>query len=175
MAGAMQLSWGDFTFGQTGFNLYKKDNAGSFSLLNETVLPNESGSWIDMDVNEGANYEYKIGLVMANGKEILSGSLRKQMRGTPNSFQLLANSPNPLNGSTEIRYALSSDAETSLKIYDVSGSLVKTLVNSTVDAGYHSAVWDATNKAGQKVANGVYFYRLTVGDFAQSRKMVVLR
>jgi hypothetical protein len=119
-------------------------------------------------------YEYKVGLIMDEGEFVL-GSLRKGLVDIPTSFSLLANRPNPMNGETEILYALSSDAETSLKIFDVTGSLVKTLVNSNIEAGYHSAIWKGINEAGTKVANGVYFYRLTAGDFTQSRKLVVLR
>jgi flagellar hook assembly protein FlgD len=63
-----------------------------------------------------------------------------------------------------------------LRVYNVRGQLVKTLVDDTREAGItHRIEWDGRNDAGQRVASGVYFYRLTTRGFAQTRKMVLLK
>jgi flagellar hook assembly protein FlgD len=62
-----------------------------------------------------------------------------------------------------------------LKIYDMSGQLVRTLVSGSMDAGHHSIQWDATNDAGVKVASGMYLYRITAGSFIQTKKMILMK
>jgi hypothetical protein len=100
------------------------------------------------------------------------------------SYQLEQNYPNPFsppergfagNPSTTINFALPEAAEVNLKIYDVAGQLVQTLVAGVVQAGRHQMVWDGTNQHGVPVASGVYFYQLRAGEFKQVRKMSLLR
>jgi len=91
------------------------------------------------------------------------------------SYELAQNYPNPFNPSTTIRFALPEAVEVSLKIYDVTGQLVQTLVAGVVEAGRHQVVWDGTNQHGVKVASGVYFYQLRAGEFKQVRKMSLVR
>ncbi len=62
-----------------------------------------------------------------------------------------------------------------LGVYDASGSLVRTLVNGTLEPGSQSATWDRTNSNGRRVANGSYFYRLTAGGRSVSGKAIVLQ
>ena len=89
---------------------------------------------------------------------------------------LLANYPNPFNPETWIPYQLAKPAEVTLRIYAVNGTLIRTLALGHQTAGmYHSksraAYWDGRNAQGERVASGVYFYTLSVGDFTTTRKM----
>ncbi len=88
---------------------------------------------------------------------------------------LSQNYPNPFNPQTTIRFTLKDNAPVSLKIYNVSGQLVKTLVSGTRTAGEHTVRWDGRNDAGQAVSSGVYFYKLVTKNFSQTRKMVLLK
>jgi hypothetical protein len=90
-------------------------------------------------------------------------------------YVLEQNYPNPFNPSTIIIFALPEATEVSLKIYDVAGQLVQTLVAGVVQAGRRQVVWDGTNQNGVKVASGVYFYQLRAGEFKQVRKMSLVR
>ncbi len=89
--------------------------------------------------------------------------------------------PNPYNSTTVISYALPEYALIELKIYDIMGHEVITLVNGFVNAGFKSMRWDGTDASGQPVPSGMYFYRLDAkaiesGDyFQQTNKMVLLR
>jgi hypothetical protein len=86
------------------------------------------------------------------------------------------NYPNPFNPATTIRYQVARTGPVSLKVYNVSGQLVRTLVDGRVDAGVlHEARWQGVNDAGQSVSSGVYFYKLVAGDFVETRKMVLLK
>ncbi|MDH4155749.1 MAG: M6 family metalloprotease domain-containing protein [candidate division Zixibacteria bacterium] len=100
----------------------------------------------------------------------------------PISFDLNQNYPNPFNPSTVISYTLRTDSEygtrpakTNLAVYNMLGQKVKTLVDEVQLPGNYSVEWNSTNTTGKKVASGVYFYKLTRGNDAQARKMILLK
>jgi hypothetical protein len=93
----------------------------------------------------------------------------------PASTYLAQNHPNPFNPVTTIGIGLSEPSNVVLQIYDVSGRLVRTLVDELLGAGPHEKVWDGRDSAGTSVASGVYFYRLTIGDKTLSKKMLLLK
>ena len=90
-------------------------------------------------------------------------------------FQLYQNSPNPFNSETIIKYYLRNPSEANIKVFNLLGQEVKTLVNEKRSAGYHNVKWDGTNYNGIKVNSGVYIYRIQAGDFVQTKKMVLLK
>ena len=92
----------------------------------------------------------------------------------PQGFALGQNYPNPFNPSTIIPYQLPTAAPVRLEVFNVLGQRVATLVDEERPAGFHAAVWDATNAAGQAVAAGVYMYRLTAGGEQHTRRMVLI-
>ena len=84
--------------------------------------------------------------------------------------------PNPFNPTTSIEYAVGERGFVTLRIYDVSGRVVRTLVSDTRDPGkVHVAVWDGRDERGRSVSSGVYFYRLEARNLVQTRKMVLLK
>ena len=93
----------------------------------------------------------------------------------PDRYSLEPNRPNPFNPVTTIAYDLRSAGKSRLVIYDVSGAVVRRLVDATQPAGRYSVTWDGRDDAGHQSASGVYFYRLTSGSFSQTRKMVLLK
>jgi hypothetical protein len=98
--------------------------------------------------------------------------------GETRVFALMPNAPNPFAGTTLIRFSIPSQAAVDLKVYDVRGRLVKSLVDSRGGAmtpGIHEVRWDGRDNNRRKVASGVYFYRLSSGGMSATRKMVVLR
>ena len=94
---------------------------------------------------------------------------------TPEEFVLHQNYPNPFNPVTTLRYDLPETGLVTITIYDMLGRQVKTLVNRTQDAGYKSVIWDATNDYGKPVSAGIYLYQIQVGDYMQTKKMVLLK
>jgi hypothetical protein len=89
---------------------------------------------------------------------------------TPNAFMLASNYPNPFNPSTVIRFGVPVAAHVELKVYDLSGREVRTLVDRQLSAGFHSVRFDASG-----LANGVYVYRMRAGRFDESRKMLLVK
>ena len=90
-------------------------------------------------------------------------------------FALMDAYPNPFNPSTTIKYQLPAAGEVKLVIYNLLGQEVRTLVQESMDAGFHSVVWDGMDEAGKQVASGIYIYRLSATDFNQTRRMMLLK
>ena len=94
--------------------------------------------------------------------------------GLPQGFALGQNYPNPFNPSTVIPYQLSTAAHVRLDVFNGLGQRVATLVDGAQAAGAHTAVWTATDEAGQAVSAGVYIYRLVAGDATATGRMVLV-
>ncbi len=94
---------------------------------------------------------------------------------TPTEFAVKQNYPNPFNPTTTIKYQLPKASFVSIKVYNVLGSEVATLVNGNVAAGYHSVIWNATDNSGAKVNSGVYFYRVSTNSNVVVKKMLLLK
>jgi hypothetical protein len=88
----------------------------------------------------------------------------------PNTFALYQNYPNPFNPTTTIKYDLPIDSKVSLRLYDILGREVQTLVNEFVSAGYHEVVLNANN-----LSTGVYFYRIEAGNYINTKKFILLK
>ena len=98
----------------------------------------------------------------------------------PGQTQLLANYPNPFNPETWIPYQLQSDADVTIRIYNVDENLVRSLDLGYQVAGYyynesHAAYWNGHNNLGEQVASGLYFYQLESGNYTQTRQLVILK
>ena len=94
---------------------------------------------------------------------------------TPRKNALLAAYPNPFNPQTTIRYELASRTHVTLRVYDVSGAVVRTLVNGDKAAGSYSLTWNGRDDHGSAVSSGVYFYRISAGSFTDVRKVTLLK
>jgi len=88
----------------------------------------------------------------------------------PGNYELSQNYPNPFNPVTSIKYALPKDGLITLKIYDITGREVETLVNEVKRAGYYTIQFNAS-----RLSSGIYFYRISAGDFIQTKKMILIK
>jgi lysophospholipase L1-like esterase len=98
----------------------------------------------------------------------------------PNGYALLQNYPNPFNPSTKIEYSIPEENFVTLKVYDVLGSEIATLVNGKKSAGYYEVNFSAINgsASGGNAANlssGIYYYKLSAGNFSQVKKMILIK
>lgn len=93
----------------------------------------------------------------------------------PHAYRLAQNYPNPFNPSTTIQYSVREKERVAIRIYDVAGRLVRTLVDERHDPGSYSVRWNGRNNNAGEVGSGVYFYEMKSGNFRKTRKMVVLR
>jgi hypothetical protein len=101
--------------------------------------------------------------------------ITKQGSILPKQFSVSQNYPNPFNPGTIISYTLSKSSLVTIKIYNIIGQEVKTLVNSERQAGSYTVQWNGDNNMGHSVASGVYICRVTAGQYAKTIKMMYLK
>jgi len=93
----------------------------------------------------------------------------------PTGYSLQQSYPNPFNPTTTICYDLPELTDVRIAVYNVVGQVVRTLVDRQMSPGQHETVWDGRDDSGRPVSSGLYLYRMTAGDFSQSRKMLLLK
>lgn len=91
------------------------------------------------------------------------------------SYQLFQNFPNPFNSSTIIRWQAVEPGFATLKIFNLSGQEIKSLLKSRIDSGSHQIFWDGTNNEGKKVSGGIYIYQLTINNYKESKKLLLVQ
>jgi YVTN family beta-propeller protein len=178
--GSAVLRWEtSFEAGMQGYDVVRSEReTGRYDAVTKDMVrasgSTSGGSYEYRDESIGANrtYWYKLREVADNGLGAEYGPYSVTYRVTN---QLDQNVPNPFNPTTVIKYAIASDNAVNLTIYDVAGRKVRTLVNERQRADAYRVTWDGSNDTGQKVASGVYFYKLVAGKFTQTKKMVLLK
>ena len=93
----------------------------------------------------------------------------------PSKFEVFQNYPNPFNPTTTIKYGLPAAADVTIKVYDILGQEVKTLVSEYKSAGTFNVQWNGDNKSGNKVSSGTYIFRVVSGNNVQTMKMLLLK
>ncbi|RKY89982.1 hypothetical protein DRQ09_00155, partial [candidate division KSB1 bacterium] len=161
----------------SGFNIFRsffKDK--EFVQINKKIVKGNNGSYrmVDTDVEIGKTYYYRIEAVNIYGFETVSKTISVTVK-PPRTFALKQNYPNPFNPTTTIKYDLPAGTKVQLKIFNMLGQEVKTLVNEYREAGYHKVIWDGRNNNGIRVASGVYIYAIKAGKYFKAKKMVLLR
>jgi len=144
---------------------------------------NGSGSLVNLGFETLDNTQATLPLTLAkvqiNEKEITT--IKSELvRIIPDKMVLLQNFPNPFNPETWIPYQLSKDNNVQIRIFNVSGQLVRSISLGYQQAGVysdknHAAYWDGRNAASEKVSSGVYFYTIQAGDFNATRKMLIVK
>ncbi len=168
--GYLDLSAADHSGGGSILN-----RLGSNELLDPVTL--STGEVIDLTFDVRSlpplcRDEKRDYIFVASGRYTSDADSDRTPRG---AFALDANYPNPFNPVTMIRYNLHKATQVELRIYDVRGALVRTLVSEFQAAGEKNVTWDGLSNSGQKVASGVYFYQLKTLEFNRTRKMILLR
>ena len=93
----------------------------------------------------------------------------------PVRYVLEQNYPNPFNPETKIGYSIPESGFVSLKIYNITGQLVRVLQEGNQLAGKYVRIWNGRNNAGNKLSSGVYFYQIQANDFIQTKRMILLK
>jgi len=155
---------------------------GAFSLITiDFVAVGSSGysSLVDLEYSAMASTAFTNLLPVLSARDTMltidPPTSIDPLSSVPQDYMLTQNYPNPFNPETTIEFALPVSGVVSLKIYDISGKLVKTLVDEQLSAGRFQTSWNATNDAGAAVSSGVYVYRLSSGSFQQIKRMIYLK
>jgi hypothetical protein len=124
---------------------------------------NTSGSWVPVTTGE----------IMV--RAIIQGGNAGEDLTLPPVVLDARNYPNPFNPETTISFSIPASGQTSVKIYNLKGQLVRTLVNETMNAGYQKVVWNGTDDNQKSVASGIYFYRVNNAGKTITRKMLLAK
>ncbi len=185
----LTLTWDDNTeIDLLQYNIYRSDpddptmsrNPGAISSY-FFLASTEDATYFDGEWRWNSGFAYKITAVDRNGNESAPDSIGSgdvtgdDLPDTPAANYLSQNYPNPFNPVTNIQFGLKESSAVTLKIYDVSGRLVRDLVSGRLEPGIYNESWDGTDDRGHGVASGVYFYSLSTGSFTGRKKMVMLR
>jgi hypothetical protein len=175
-----QLSWDpapepDFQY----YRIFRGDDESFTPDSTNAVHETETPGWVDPEY-DGWNMHYKVTAVDYTGNESDPSGPGTTTAVTepaiPKIFALHQNVPNPFNPTTRIQYDVPTNGgKVTIRIYDVEGRLVRTLVDGHQSAGQKTTSWHGRNNRGQNVATGVYFYRMTAPGFVTTRKMVLLK
>ena len=115
------------------------------------------------------NSDIPLAKIFLNGNGVLT-EVAENRPGIPDNFGISQNYPNPFNPSTNISFNIPKRSQVSLKVFDLLGREVATIVSEEMSAGSYSRTWNAVN-----MPSGVYFYRLQSGSFNETKKLVLLR
>ncbi|NQV49598.1 MAG: T9SS type A sorting domain-containing protein [Candidatus Marinimicrobia bacterium] len=188
---SMLLNWiTESEIENLGFILERSENSGPWQeIASYKDNPNLAGqgsvsyrteySYTDANIINGIEYNYRLADVSYEG-EVKYHTLSSKVEDAnhtllPAEMRVHQNYPNPFNPSTMISWELGASNRVELSVYDVSGRLIRELVNSRQTAGYHETLWDGSDAEGQLVPAGLYFYRVSSAQQTQTQKMLLLK
>jgi hypothetical protein len=159
---------GRVTIGNSLVGIQGVSGNGSVATLTFKVL---------REFEDDARFEIAEGIVFdpkaLSNPAVVQGVLNVQ--STPTEFTLLQNFPNPFNPETTIKYALAEAADVQLRIYNILGQSVRTLVAERQSAGRYQIRWNGTDDRGMTVSSGVYFYQIVAGKFKDGKRLMLLK
>ena len=180
--GIVNLTWQTATeINNHGFDVERKVISDQQSVFEKIGFVPGTGnsnspkdySFIDQPTG-GTKFSYRLKQIDNDGNYKFYDAINVTLTENQTA-ELMQNSPNPFNPSTAIKFYIPTISNVSIKIYDMLGKEVITLMNSQKDAGYHIVYWNGRDKYGSDVSSGVYLYKLTAGSFTQTKKMLMLK
>lgn len=182
--GEVTLNWSTMSESDLReFRITRSENRdfGYYGLAAIEATNNATGNnytFVDNDVTNGKTYYYKLHVEDVNGNvsvynidgQSVVAEATPQSGAVALNYELAQNYPNPFNAQTSFNFSLPVAGNVSLKVYDMLGREVATVVNGTMAAGVHTVNWSA-----EGLATGVYMYTLTAGEFTASQKMLYLK
>lgn len=146
---------------------------GSVELHNDTALVSAYYPPDSINIARRDSFVLRADAVIFEESQLTSIIAEPNM--TPESYTLSQNYPNPFNPTTQIKFTLPVDSRVDLKIYDILGREVATLMSDELKAGYYTTEWNGRNNSGVMVSSGIYIYRIVAGKFVQTKKMMMLK
>jgi len=169
----------------TGSDVYKTNNTGDSYVLDYSQT--DTLQFIDVELIQVLNNYWITGYAVGDSgtiakyKELFLVTETESVQNIiPESFSLKQNYPNPFNPTTRIEFSLPVAADVELRIYNILGQQVASLINDQRPAGNHSVLWNANDSNGMKLSSGIYFYMLKASgfdgnEFQEIKKMVLLK
>ncbi len=166
---SIQLTWQTATeTNNQGFEIYRNGSKIAFVEGKGTTTETQDYSFVDKNLQSGI-YNYRLNQLDFDGTQEVVGELTVYLT-LPEQFSLEQNYPNPFNPSTTIKYSIPTSEFVSLKVYDVLGNEVATLVNEQKPAGSYEIDFNATD-----LSSGIYLYTLQAGSYTQTKKLILMK
>lgn len=172
---SVSLKWNTATeTNNLGFDIERKAADASWEKIgfvhgNGNSVSENSYSFVDKNINKIGKISYRLKQLDFDGKYEYSKTVEVSFAKNL-SYQLAKNYPNPFNPSTKIKFSIPAKQHVSLKVFNLLGNEVATLVNDTKDAGEYVVDFNAKN-----LSSGVYYYRIQSGNFTQTNKMILMK
>ncbi|NUM60843.1 MAG: T9SS type A sorting domain-containing protein, partial [Ignavibacteriaceae bacterium] len=141
-----------------------------------TTSEQQKYSYKDSSLTSG-KYSYRLKQIDYDGSFKYSKEMEVDL-STPLKYLLEQNYPNPFNPTTTISYSIKTSGQVQLKVYDMLGTEVASLVNENQEAGNYSVTFNAAElprRSGSALTSGIYFYTLTSGNFMETKKLILLK
>jgi hypothetical protein len=177
-----------------GYNVYRSLQAGLPVWVKIGTVTTIENSFVDKAITDGAIYHYAVTAFddkLPPNESVLSswfylqvtswkGVEGEPVASSPRYFSLGQNNPNPFSRSTNIQFALPAQSRVRLVVYNITGQQVRTLVDGTLNSGYHNIAWNGSDQSGRAAANGIYFYRMEASGangqkFAQTKRLNLVK
>ena len=178
--GNVNLQWASASETENDhFNIYRNDELLATILGHGTTSEPHDYVFVDRSVGTGS-YTYMLADVDYSGHETQHANMKRTVEISeanlmPMEFSLADAFPNPFNPLTTLSYSLKEESDVLLTIYDMTGKAVMQWSNQQQAAGWYILTWNARNESGQALSSGIYFYRLTAGNFTNTKKMLLLK
>jgi len=174
------LTWAYDTGAVDGFLVYRRVEGGQLQRLTDDPLSSDSGriEYVDpgYGIAPGTVLYYSYSQVIDGVEMARSAEVQVTYNGAvPATFALHPCYPNPFNPSTNIEFALPQPGHVIARIYDVTGRMVKTIVDEDLPAAVHVRRWDGTDDSGRRMASGTYYLRLTTPEHVAVQKMLLVK
>ena len=172
------LKWSTATeVNNYGFDIERNNGAGWAKIgfvagSGNSNSPNNY-SYVDQ-LNGGSSFSYRLKQIDNDGTFKYYDAITVTLAGG-DKVELLQNSPNPFNPTTSIKYYVPQAMDVTITIYDILGREVTKIVNNQVAAGYHVVYWNGKDSFGNSASSGVYLYRLSAGNFTETKKMNLMK
>lgn len=173
------------------FQIFPKTTTGGYSI--EMLIPRNTRSGLRLAEGDSIGFRFlfeKLGnsswsdwatayeqYTLVNIKLVRSTGIEDQTANSqiPAKFSLDQNFPNPFNPLTTISFTLPKTADVSIIVFNLLGQKVRTLTNSVMKSGIHEIMWDGKDARGIDAAGGIYIYKITAGDYTNSKKMLLIK
>ena len=164
--------------GTVGFDILRsRSKTGTFEVITPQLIAPQSGgsyNFTDEKVQAGERWYYKLRELDSHGLMTELGQVEIEI-ALPKEIALRQNYPNPFNPTTTIRFELPAAQPVTIAIFNMTGQLVRTLVDGDYPAGIHNVLWDAHDDAGQPAPSGIYYFRMSADGFSDTKKLLLLK
>jgi len=176
--GAIVLSWAARReIDHLGYHIWRAGEDGAYQRLTgpEPLTGESPYTFTDRTAVAGRTYRYRLEALSRTGDSEFFGPIMGVALALPATLALHPNVPNPFNPATALTFDLPERAAVRLVVFDLAGRAVREVASGTYPAGRHTVRWDGRARSGSPASSGIYFARLTVGDWSSTRKLILMK